>query len=127
MLFEENRKKYNKEVESFNGALLAFRTEVDAYNARVKAHNQQLSDGVPENERVKVGSIPEEPTPPGELVTPDSIKAASGGAGGAIDLTELVWKQSVGALVGDRSGAELDAAMVKAFGEIGITIAYPNP
>ena len=125
-LFEENRKKYNEEVESFNTSLLAFKNEVEAYNARVTAHNKQLADGVPEEERVKVGDIPEEPTPPGELVMPESVKAASGGVAGPINLTKLVWRQSAGELAGNRSGAELDAAVVKAFGEIGITITYPN-
>lgn len=124
--FEESRKKYNEGVESFNTSLVAFKREVDAYNARVATHNKQLSDGVPEDERVEVGTIPEEPTPPGELVMPESVKGASSGAGGAINLTELVWRQSVGAIVGERSGAELDVAMVEAFGEIGIKISYPS-
>ncbi len=126
VLFEENRKKYNEEVDRYNNSLLAFKAEVVAYNARVNEHNRQLSAGVPESERVAVGEIPKEPTPPAELIMPDSIKAASGGAGGLINLTELVWQQSVGELTGGRSGAEIDAAMVAAFAEIGITISYLN-
>ena len=125
--FEANRIKYNEDVKTFNESLIGFKEEVDAYNARVAAHNKQLSDGVPEDSRVKVGKLPVEPTPPAELVMPGSLNDVSSGGGGTIDLGEMVWKQSVGTLVGQRSGAELDATMVRSFGEIGIRIFYPFP
>ena len=126
LLFEERRKKYNEEVSVFNSSLVAFKSKVDAYNSRVSAHNKQLSEGVPKGERVEVGALPEEPTPPGKLVLPESLQSVPTGEGGAINLTDLVWRQSVGTLVGGRSGAELDDAMVDAFGKIGITIVYPS-
>lgn len=122
VIYEQRRKKYNEEVESFNAALKVFQGEVDAYNTRVKKHNQQITDGIPEGERVEVGGIPNEPTPPRDLVSPDSLKDTSFDR--PLNLQDLVWKASAPILEGDLSGAELDAAMQKAYESIGIKIQY---
>lgn len=122
VIYEQRRKNYNEEVASFNAALKVFQGEVDEYNARVKRHNQQIADGIPAGERVEIGEITDEPTPPRDLVLPDSLKDTSFDR--PINLQDLVWRASARILEGDLSGAELDDAMKKAYESIGIKIHY---
>ena len=120
--FEEKRLAYNADVDRFNASLDKFRAEVDAYNERVRIHNQEIRDGVPKEERTPVGKEPVEPVPPGKLVVPPEIEAAS--SGGRIDLAAMVKRASLPGLLQGRDVAFLDETMKEAFAEIGLEIEY---
>lgn len=119
--YEVSRAKYNEEVTRFNKDLTEFKDIVDEYNRRVGVYNDQLKRGIPEDERIKVGEIPEEPTPPDSLEIPESLASFSNESG-PIDLPAFVKERTIPVLIGDRATSQIDEAMIRAYAEIGIEI-----
>ena len=122
LAFEKRRLVYNDEVKQFNEALSVFRNEIEKYNSRVRQYNDEVKQEVEEASRIDVGEAPESPVPPVQLEMPDSMKAAV--EGGVISLPGLVNKKSLPALIKNRSGDEIDRAMVREFRAIGLEIGY---
>ncbi len=118
--FEAKRNSYNKAVGNYNDDLEAYRLKVNGYNSKVKLLNQQILEGVPEVDRTDIGKPPEEPVAPKVLVVPDMLKKPS--TSGPIDIVSIVQERANHALFRGRSPQQLDAAVVAAFAEIGITL-----
>jgi hypothetical protein len=124
MAFEKDRLAYNEQVKKFNQKLDQFQKEVDSYNERVRLHNDQVRKGVPEEDRIVVGTIPEEPTPPKDIELPDTVRSAV--REGRLDLVGMVQGKAYPALLRGRDPEEVDAAMRKAFAEMGWEVDYAD-
>lgn len=120
--FEKRRLAFNETVKAYNEAVTAYRAEIDAYNKRVDEFNEQLRGGVPEEERVKLGEIPQPPTPPSELEVPEMLK--NNPQTGPIDLFAVSNVKGRPALYRGRDAEALAADMKAAFATIGIELSF---
>lgn len=104
---------YKEQVEAYNMALNRFRDEVDSYNSRVRDHNAQIDQGVPEADRVKVGP---KPMPPVEPVKPEvpKILEENPNGGGEVSMSGAE-EEARKALYKGRSNELLFTAMQSAF------------
>ncbi|MDF1826180.1 MAG: hypothetical protein P1U68_16155 [Verrucomicrobiales bacterium] len=121
--YEADRIAYNGKVQQFNEALDAYQLAVQSYNERVQRYNEEVRNGVPERDRLKVGSPPVEPERPERPELPSALREWAG-EGSRIDLVALVQERAGSALLQGRSLSEIDLLLKNAYESIGIEIKY---
>lgn len=123
--FEVKRKEYNRLVDEYNLAGKTFQEKGRDYNERVRKYNQQVADGVPEAERVKMGKKPVMPDKPKKLEIPAILKVDVGK--GPIDVFAIANARAKPALMSERDGEGMMEDVAAAYAGIGLQVSFAEP